>query len=648
MSDQALTSLAILTVNWNRGHDVIESFVPLVCECLRRDGRSPVSAHDLQQSVKKHFRLTIPVGALQVMLGRCQRQGFVRRANNVYEPVRKRLNDIEFGPNQAEALRQHGCLLDKLRAFARGRYEIEWSEADADAALLGYLQENSLPVLAAATEGDPLPQPTRQSLRTKHVVSAFAGHLSEADPEGFTCMETVVKGHVLSTVLFYPDIGQAETRFQDLDVYCDTPFILPAIGYAEEGIHTQYVELIDLLRDLGANLKCFHHTEEEVAGVLEAEAANLRGSTAEPTDYYTSRPFSLTEIEELIVKLPATIRALGIDIVDTPPWTDSPNEVALAEAIENEIHYFRERAREKDVLSLAAIHRLRGGRRMDRLESAKALFLTPNTRLSRASSHFFRDVEGRGGIPICINTTLLTRLAWVKKPLAAPDLPRYMVIASSYAALNPSNVLWRQYLEEVERRKVQGGISEEEYVFMRSSREAREALMDETLGDDEAFSAGTYDEVLAHAKAQFQAEADARADAAREAERAAQAEAESHRVLAEGIERVHRDKVDRQSRLVGEIVGWGLGVTVALAAAVGIAATIPGVPLLEIKSDGWRDVVWICLAVFLALTAFAVIVKHVPVLGLKRAVAKQVADRWRERGHRQLDELHAKATEPPP
>jgi hypothetical protein len=37
VSEQALTSLAILTVNWDRGHDVIESFVPLVSECLSLD-----------------------------------------------------------------------------------------------------------------------------------------------------------------------------------------------------------------------------------------------------------------------------------------------------------------------------------------------------------------------------------------------------------------------------------------------------------------------------------------------------------------------------------------------------------------------------------------------------------------------------------
>lgn len=123
----------------------------------------------------------------------------------------------------------------------------------------------------------------------------------------------------------------------------------------------------------------------------------------------------------------------------------------------------------------------------------------------RASSGFFRDVQGRA---------------------------RHMVIASSYAALNPSHTLWREYLEEISRRRDQGEISDEEYHFLRSSREARQALMDETLGDEDAFSAGTLDEVLAHAKEQIQAEAKAETEAERAEKLAAQEEARTSRAIA--------------------------------------------------------------------------------------------------------------------
>jgi hypothetical protein len=353
MSDQTLISLAVLTVNWNHNHDAIESFVPIVAECIRKEGDQPVSLVQLQRSVQEEAGIKIPSGALQTIIGRCASRGLVVRQNNVYVPQRKKLDALNYAPARAEALRQHRCLLDKLRAFARERYELDWTEEQADGHLLAYLQQGSLPILVAATEGDPLPRSQRQSRRARHVLATFAGHLSDADPEGFGCLVTVVKGHILSGVLYYPDIGQFATRFEELDVYCDTPFVLRALGYAEEGLHLQCLDLVELLRDLGANLKVFHHTREEVVGVLENEARRLRPGvrTVATVDYSTTRNFTLTEVEEMIVEIDATLGALGIGVVDTPPFTTKPDEVALEDTLKVHIDYLRPRARARRTCS---------------------------------------------------------------------------------------------------------------------------------------------------------------------------------------------------------------------------------------------------------------------------------------------------------
>jgi hypothetical protein len=642
LSEQTLTSLAVLTVNWNHGQDVIDSFVPLVADCIRKDGDKPVSAVELQKAVRAEVGMKIPMGALEAILARCAKRGLVRRENKVFVPQRKELDANDYASEKAEAARKHGCLLEKLRAFASETYGIEWSEAEADSALLGYLQENTVPVLVAATEGDPLPR-GGQSRRTKHVLSAFAGHLSASDPEGFECLETVVKGHVLSTVLFYPDLGQMATRFSDLDVYCDTPFLLRAIGYTEDGLHAQCVDLVELLRDLGANLKCFHHTREEVVGVLEGEAGSLRAGRT--TGEYTSKVFRLNEVEEMIIRIDKTFGQLDIEVVDTPAFTAVPDEVALEELIKSRMDYARDRAREKDVKSLAAIARLRGVRRMEKFESAKAIFVTTNTSLARASSAFFRDVEGAAGIPICMPVAMMTRLAWVKKPMAAPDIPRNLVIASSYAAMNPPPPLWREYLGEIEKKRTEGEISNQDYHFLRSSQEARRALMDTTFGDAAAFSAGTVEEVLAHAKAAIQAEARAETETERRQRLAAEEEARSERKRREGIERVHHERVERQGRRLGAVVGWFALALVGLVALVGILASIPNFPLLSIKSHSWRVVVWACLGVAVVLGAIA-LYNGLTLRDLQRAIASRVERWWYRRGRRRLDELHSRAESP--
>ena len=58
MSSSALTSLAILKVNWDRlGLDYVENFVPFVVECARSSSEEVISLPTMQQMVSDKFGL---------------------------------------------------------------------------------------------------------------------------------------------------------------------------------------------------------------------------------------------------------------------------------------------------------------------------------------------------------------------------------------------------------------------------------------------------------------------------------------------------------------------------------------------------------------------------------------------------------------
>jgi len=629
-------SLAILTVNWDRGRDVLDSFVPFVAAHLQRDPDKPVSTLELQKELIQDTGIKIPLGALLAILKRCAARKYLRRDSNVYYPIPETLMTVDFHQVRSEALRQHHCLLNKLQAFSKDRYEFEWSDAEADKNILNYLQEDSLPILQAAVEGDPLPDFRPTSRKARHIISAFALHLSENDPEGFGCLETVVKGHILSGVLFYPNVGEIEARFTDLSVFFDTPVLLPALGYGDDGTIAQCMDLVELLGDLGAKLRCFHHTREELVGVLEAIANGKRPGAYQSQDphyYQTSKRFSLSDVEEMIVTIDEKLNELGVDIVDTPPFTDLPDEARLEEVLAERIPYSRKQAREKDAQSLAAVARLRKMRRMDRFERAKTILLTGNPVLVAVSRDFFRGIAGGRSIPICMSEGLMTRLAWVKRPMLAPEMPRHAVMALSYAALNPKDELWRRYIDELESRRKVGSISDEQYHILRSSREAREVLMDKTFGLEDAFSAGTVDEVLAHATAVIHGEAVAEVEEAREAARLAEQGAEQERRKREQLERAHVARVDRRAHSVAAIASWLLAGLLTLVGVVGVLATLPGVPLISVDDLLVRIAIW-AVAVF---TVFAVIVRHVSVLEMRRRTAVILEVWLARRGRRQLE-----------
>ena len=88
---------------------------------------------------------------------------------------------------------------------------------------------------------------------------------------GFICLETLVKRYIRPSVLFYPDIGQFEARFDGPNVLLRHAIHPARARLAEEGLHVRCLDLVELLRELGSNLKCFHHIREESSGFWRVE-----------------------------------------------------------------------------------------------------------------------------------------------------------------------------------------------------------------------------------------------------------------------------------------------------------------------------------------------------------------------------------------
>jgi hypothetical protein len=124
----------------------------------------------------------------------------------------------------------------------------------------------------------------------------------------------------------------------------------------------------------------------------------------------------------------------------------------------------------------------------------------------------------------------MATIAWLKTPISMPEFPRQRMIAACYAALRPSDILWRTYLGEIELLQQRGSISDHDYDLLRFSTQARSALMEITFGEVDAFTEGTVAEVLQVARAAARADTELalREETARRAEaeqRAAEAEA---------------------------------------------------------------------------------------------------------------------------
>lgn len=531
-----LISLAMLKVYWDqRRKDYIDNFVPMVAESIRTSPNDIVSIPSLQQEVRAGFGLRLPQHNLRIILNRIAKLGLIQSKDKVYVRNQEALRTLNFGVVQSSVVAMHEQLIASFRSFARDRHQLDWSIENAENALYSYLATYAL---VDGTGGEGCERPSSDTETVHFVAGEFVNHLRQNDPTSFEYLETIIKGDILATAIFLPDPSRAAQKFHKTSVYLDTSVLVFALGYGGETRAAPTREMLELLYQAGADLRCFSHTADEIRSILTAcayriEKNQLVDSYGPSIEYFLERGFTASEIRIFVEKLEKDLAGLRVKIVDKPSFESDYmiDEQLLADHIKKYVHYRADNALWRDVGSISSVIRLRGGHESLHVEQCKAVFVSSNGGLVQAAREFGKGEAGGDGVPPALTDHALTNMLWLKLPVQAQDMPRKRLIAASYAATQPDDKLWAKFLEQLSKDRQSSTVSEEDYYLLRHSLQARAALMEVTLGDEEAFTAGTVQEILEMAKEnvrrdlneQLQKETSARISAEHQAEQARQA-----------------------------------------------------------------------------------------------------------------------------
>jgi hypothetical protein len=514
---RVIAGLAILTGNLEEERDYIDLYVPLVAQCIWSVKPSVISITELQRQMKETFGMQIPQNALKLVLNRANKRNYVSRQDATYVPNLEAIAGLNFAARYQDTIRQHNATIKKLEKFASDRFDIKLTEAEADNALLAHFQKHDIEILECLINVEkPLAVQPQSTKKLDFIVNSFIVESYENDPEGFKYIDTIVKGYFLSSTLFFPDLGRIKKRFRKTAVYFDTALLLRILGYEGTARQESCKELVGLLYQEGAALRCFRHTRDEVYNVLYASMLAMKRSDIEhvsPTFNYLRRAgYGASEIELELALLDNKMGNMGISIVDKPEYSDQLqiDELKLDKALQDETPFWHEKPKQRkhDVDCLSAIYRLRRERQTIYVEDSVAVFVTANSALCKVSAQFF-VAEGhvdRSSIPMAVTDYALTSLLWLKTPMSAPDIPSKFVIAECYAAVEPSERLWQKYIEITSRLKEETKVSESEYYLLRYSQLVHKELMELIMGDENMITEGTVQEILEALKTEMRRE----------------------------------------------------------------------------------------------------------------------------------------------
>lgn len=605
-AELTLASLAYINVSWEANRtSYLDNFIPFALEALRA-ARGAQSVAQIRGFIADRFGLDFPSGVVSSLLDRAVRVKQVKRvrgaeALELMPGVAEKLPDLVA--QQGETRRRQNHLVNALVSFASKRFQVEWGDDAAEEALLSFVQSNAVPLLGAAIRGEKWESSTSDEDRS-YVVSSFVATIVESDPISFDYLDELIKGSTLSAVLYVDPTGQVSRKFKQTTLFLNTPVCIRALGYDGAEAQEAARSILAIATAQGAELGCFRHTVREIRGVLEAaKHAMSRGPRASSGPGGVIRHFrksgaTKSDVELALANLERDLARLGIQTRETPEHTPSlgVDEGQLEAVLQEGVRYRESETLLADLDSLTAIHRWRRGASDVHLETSRAVLITNNKGLVRASSRFFKG--GRHGWPLAMTDASLAALLWVKAPTAAPDLPRRQVIADCYSAMAPTSSFWIKFIEEVDRLETRGEVDPEGVALLRYSHEAEQAIMDTTLGDPSRVSemaiAKSLQKALNAAAAPALEERDQavrRAEAAELAEAATAFEAARHEAeasyLSKRVESLEQKEAERSQRLYDDTkqvirrrVAWirGLGVLILLASVLtGVGSFFPPV-----------------------------------------------------------------------
>lgn len=505
--DSHLVSYAFLKTDSQYERDYYDYFVPFIKEVLIKYEEIVVTANNIQDNLKKEFKIDLPIKVIDTIIRRFNRQGILYSESNVLKINKGKIENNNFSLRKQQILTQHSMLIESVIKYAADNYQEKFDYKMAEKSINELINQNALTFLKdIEMNNDASLVLYREDSQNALITANFIGYIYNYNEPMYNHLLEIVKGHMLLKAIYMvdgEDLERLKMKFNKTQIYFDTTFILYALGHSGPELQKPCLELMELLSNSNAILRCFSHNVDEARGILEYCKNNINNPNVDrygTIAMFIENKLDDFDIDDIIYNLETSIsKELKIDIVTHIPYNDHKNvinEVELTGYLDGKIKYKSKRALEKDVSSISATMRLRKGNRTVYFEECKALFVTTNYNLAKSSREYFSDRDEPKVVTPVIHDSLLMNLVWLKNPQLTPNLPSSILMADCYAAGQPSKKLWATYYSILETLRDSGQISEEKVLMLKYSQGIKTFVMDETLGNDELMTVGSVNVIL--------------------------------------------------------------------------------------------------------------------------------------------------------
>lgn len=510
MGNSELISYAILSVNYNEKNNFLSNFEPFILEIIKKTNPSQISKDDLKSGLKEEFGLEIPTSIIKIICRNLLDKGYLFTEKiydlsdkYIYKPNLEKIDSVNLISKSDKMVKNFTILVESFRAYIIKNFDVQENLDLSNEKLIEmidfFIKENNVKLVLDTTFTNKY-----EKDYDNYLVASFVQHINEFDTKNYHTFLDIVKGNMLSESLYYNSTGNFSKKFTGSKFFFDTSFIMYAMGYSGPQRQLPCRELLDLLKVNEAELFCFERNITEVIGILTWSKHHLNsGKDSHNTiTYFRENGIKEEDIDLIISDLENSIEnQLGMTIspdsdYDHEDYSNVIDYNGFLEFLRKNISYNKDISLDNDVEAVGSIMRLRKRKQPTNIEDCGAIFVTTNNMLAKKTKEYFLS-QNNIGIPPVLTDSVITNLVWLKNPQLYPNLPSLKLIADCLVAINPSDRLWNNYIDKLELLIANNElIDKNKIVTLRYLPEAKKILMDKTMGDENAITEGTANEIL--------------------------------------------------------------------------------------------------------------------------------------------------------
>lgn len=528
--NKTLFGLALISYNWeNSKKDIIDSYVPLVCSSIKTKAYSKVTRENIQDDFTEFYGIHIPLGAIESILKRMAKDGLLNKQGGEWLVNYEKVCDSVKNGEKDELDTAFQELIVDLNKYSLEVFSVELSNDDIESGIIAFFKDNDLDLLFANNNGESVLPKVRESKKAKYIIAKFITDLQSKEPRKFKTVLKLAKGYAIASLITYEDIRHYTGSLNDVEVFLDAPIIFNLLGLNGESNLNLGKELIDALKDNGAQLRVFELNYGEVVKTVQDAIKRLNTQNYDITKSSRVLKTAIREnisAQQLQIKLnqlESMLKGYSIVKVDTPSLNENEHKYQidvskLTKAIEDlykrdESHktpwYIGEKI-DRDVEAISGIFKIRKQTQATSLKSSKAVFLTSNEQIAFAAKVYEKNEWAyKSAIPVCVTDIFLSTILWANYPTKNENLNIRQLISECYSIIELDNRLLNKFYEDINRMHKENSITDEQFYLLSASNLTYTLLEQKTLNDFEEYTDKTPSEILEDLQLRINAELNA-------------------------------------------------------------------------------------------------------------------------------------------